>query len=97
MTGAVLIALGVWLMLANIAGLILFAQDKRAAQGARWRVPERLLLTTAALGASPAMLIATGWFRHKTQKQPFRALLIAIAVVQAIAAIGLLALWAGFL
>lgn len=75
--------LAVWLFLVNLAGFVLFAHDKRAAVRGRWRVPERVLLGTAALGASPAMLLGTSLLRHKTRKQPFRVLLIAIAVLQA--------------
>jgi len=79
-----------WLVLVNFAGFVLFAHDKRAAVRDRRRVPERVLLMTAALGASPAMLVATPMLRHKTRKQPFRGLLIAVAVAQTVAAIGLL-------
>lgn len=86
-----------WLLLVNLAGFVLFAHDKRAAGAGRRRVPERVLLSFAALGASPAMLVASDVIRHKTRKQPFRGLLIAIAVLQAVAAIGLLSWWAGLL
>jgi uncharacterized membrane protein YsdA (DUF1294 family) len=41
------------------------------------------------------MLVATPMLRHKTRKQPFRGLLIAIAGLQALAAIGLLLKWSG--
>jgi uncharacterized membrane protein YsdA (DUF1294 family) len=95
--GPVLGLAATWLVLINFTGFVLFAHDKRAAVRDQWRVPERVLLVTAALGASPAMLLATPMLRHKTRKQPFRALLIAIAVVQVIAAIGLLARLAGLL
>lgn len=95
MSGLLLVAVG--LLLLNLAGFLIFALDKRAAAAGRRRVPERVLLGAAALGASPAMLAATSLLRHKTRKQPFRGLLIAIALAQAVAAIGLLSWRAGLL
>jgi len=95
LSGAILLAS--WFLLVNVAGFLIFAGDKRAAVRGRRRVPERMLLLTAAVGASPAMLLAAHLLRHKTRKQPFRTLLSGIAVLQGLAAIGLLSWWTGLL
>lgn len=71
------------IVVANAIGAFLFIADKRAAEADVQRVPERTLLTLAALGAAPLMLWLASKIRHKTQKQPFRSILIAIAAVQA--------------
>ena len=60
-----------------------FALDKRAARDRGWRVPEARLLTLAAVGGSPAALFAQQLLRHKTRKEPFRALLWVIVAAQA--------------
>lgn len=85
MTMALWLALGGWLLAVNLAGGLVFIADKRAAAADRRRVPERVLLTLAALGASPAMIFLTGKIRHKTRKEPFRTLLRAILALQLIA------------
>lgn len=70
----------------------LFWQDKRYAREGRRRVPESSLLTMAAIGGTPAALIARQWLRHKTQKQPFSAYLWLIVAVQAALLLGWFAL-----
>lgn len=92
----VLIAVG-YLVVVNIVGGAIFFADKRAAEADRRRVPERVLLTLGAAGATPAMLWLSSVIRHKTQKQPFRGLLIAIAVVQVLICLLLFAQWIGLL
>ncbi|WP_108661098.1 DUF1294 domain-containing protein [Acuticoccus kandeliae] len=84
-----------WLLLISVVGFAVFAADKRAAIADRRRVPERVLLTLAALGAAPAMVAGASLIRHKTRKQPFRGLLLAILVLQAAALLAVLAWWLG--
>lgn len=86
-----------WLLVSNLAGFLVFAADKKAAGTDRRRVPERTLLIMAALGASPAMIWGTQKLRHKTQKEPFRTLLRAVAVLQGVAALGAIAWWVGLI
>ena len=72
----------------NLLTLARFAQDKaRACAGTR-RIPERDLLTLAAIGGSPGALLARRLFRHKTRKQPFSTRLWLIVAVQLGLAIG---------
>lgn len=66
----------------NAATYGLFAWDKRNAIKRQWRIPEKTLLSLALLGGTPAAMFAQHRLRHKTRKQPFRAQLIFIAVLQ---------------
>lgn len=86
-----------YLAVLNLATFVIFGFDKAAAADkvnrGRSRVPERALLTLAALGGSPGALLARPVFRHKTRKQPFSAWLTLIMFVQAAAVVAGLALW----
>ncbi|WP_371227730.1 DUF1294 domain-containing protein [Roseovarius sp. 2305UL8-3] len=55
----------------NLMTALLFWLDKRRAILGGQRVPERRLLTLAAIGGSPAAQVARRRLRHKTHKQPF--------------------------
>ena len=77
----------------NLLTFMVFGWDKQAAVERRSRVPERLLLTLAALGGSPGALLARPVFRHKTRKQPFTAWLLLIVFLQAAGLISALAVW----
>lgn len=78
-----------YLVLINLATFGAFALDKVAAENQRRRTPEMKLLGLALIGGSAGALIAQQFLRHKTRKQPFRALLFAIIALHVIAA----ALW----
>jgi uncharacterized membrane protein YsdA (DUF1294 family) len=88
--------LALWLLLVNAVAYAAMAIDKsQAVASARrrvWRVPEAMLLGLAVLGGSPGALAAQQRLRHKTRKQPFAALLLAIAGLQLGGVIGWL-LW----
>jgi uncharacterized membrane protein YsdA (DUF1294 family) len=73
----------------NAIALTAMGWDKRQSRLARRRAPESVLLSAAALGATPAVLLGASWFRHKTRKRGFRRRLGAIAIVQT----ALLGLW----
>ncbi|WP_246263368.1 DUF1294 domain-containing protein [Caulobacter soli] len=85
--------LGVYLGVLNLLTFTIFGFDKAAAADRRSRVPERVLLSLAALGGSPGALLARPVFRHKTRKQPFSAWLVLIVFVQVAALVAGLALW----
>lgn len=76
------------LLLVNLIGALLFVKDKRDAVADRRRVPERVLLTFAALGAAPLMIWLSGRIRHKTRKEPFRTILRSIFGLQLLAVVG---------
>lgn len=71
--------IALWLLLINLLTWLAFRADKRAAIERRRRIPEHELLALAAVGGSPAALIAQRTLRHKTRKQPFSTLLLVIA------------------
>lgn len=73
--------LGAYLLIVNAIAVGAFAIDKSAAANGRWRIKESTLLLIALVGGSLGALIAQQALRHKTRKQPFRAMLIAIAVL----------------
>lgn len=54
--------------------------DKEAARNGRRRISERTLLTLAFFGGSLGAIGAQRLLRHKTQKEPFRSILKAIAI-----------------
>ncbi len=87
-----LFAILIYLAVINIAGFAAFAWDKYCASSDRWRVPESTLLGLAAVGGSIGAIVASRQLRHKTQKQPFKTILYAIAVLQFMAVVGVLAL-----
>ena len=73
-----------WFVVASLLCFVLMYWDKRAAQGNVWRVPERRLLIWAFLGGGVGGVIAQRRFRHKTRKEPFRTLLNASVVFNAL-------------
>ncbi|MBJ3774363.1 DUF1294 domain-containing protein [Acuticoccus mangrovi] len=83
-----LVALATFVLLINVASVAVFVADKRAAIAGRRRVPERALLTLAALGGAPAMVAVSRTVHHKTRKEPFRSLLRAILALQILALLG---------
>ena len=74
--------LGAWLIAINVAVFPLWAWDKFQAGRGGWRVPEATLHLAAALGAAGSSLVCMRWFRHKTRKQPFAALLNTVLLAQ---------------
>ncbi len=61
----------IYLFLINALGLCLMLTDKRRARKNLWRIPERTLLTVAALGGSFGTLLGMRLARHKTRKDAF--------------------------
>lgn len=55
----------------NAASLFLCGFDKSIAGGKKTRVPEIVLLSFAAVGGTPGLLVGLVFFRHKTRKSPF--------------------------
>ena len=69
----------------NLLTFVLFGIDKAKAETGTWRVAESTLLMLALLGGTLGAYAGRALFRHKTRKQPFGAILFAIAVLQVLA------------
>ncbi|OED62812.1 hypothetical protein A165_14790 [Vibrio tasmaniensis ZS-17] len=63
-----------WYLIIGAATFVVYAKDKRAAINGNWRVPEKTLHIFSVAGGWLGALIAQDKLRHKTQKQPFRAI-----------------------
>ncbi len=68
----------------NLATLLLCAIDKRRARKKAWRVPEGMLLLSAALGGSVGLLAGMLLLRHKTRHKLFVLGVPAILILQTI-------------
>ena len=60
-----------YLLAVNLAAFAAMGLDKSSAIRGVERIPERTLLTLAAVGGSFGAVAAQQVFRHKTRKQPF--------------------------
>lgn len=67
-----------------------YAFDKTAAQRGAWRTSERTLHLLALVGGWPGALIAQSRLRHKSRKQPFRAVFCVTVVLNCAAFVWLL-------
>ncbi len=63
--------LDLYLLLINAASLFLMLIDKVKARKNHWRIPERTLLTVAAIGGSLGAVLGMNLFRHKTKHPKF--------------------------
>lgn len=72
----------------NAATLLLYGYDKRQAVTGGTRVPEAALHLAALCGGSPGALLAQILFRHKTRKLGFKAVFIAIVLLQVVVIYG---------
>ncbi len=88
---------GLWWELYFLAVTILsplafvaFGWDKWRAKRETTRIPEKTLHLLAALGGWPGAAVGQQWFRHKTVKPVFRAILIAICVLHIVGVSALL-------
>ena len=57
----------VYLVLINLAALVLMAEDKRRAKRRLWRIRERTLFVLALLGGSVGAHFGMYLFHHKTR------------------------------
>lgn len=66
----------------NLAAFPIWAWDKAQSRRDGWRVPELALHLMAAIGATPASLLAMLAFRHKTRKPIFWTLYAIFLALQ---------------
>lgn len=81
--------IGVYLLILNLIGFVLFGIDKRRARLGRWRIPERVLFQAALFGGSLGAWLGMYVFLHKTRKARFYLGIPLILVLQ------LLGFWLG--
>ena len=94
-TTYVMLAAFILLPLANLLAFSLFAIDKTRARARGRRIPERVLLLAALIGALGAWL-GQRLLRHKTRKQPFAAWLGLIVTLHAFALLAVaIIVWRG--
>ena len=71
-----------YLLLINAAAFVLMLVDKVKAKKNRWRISERTLILSAALGGSVGALLGMYTFRHKTKHIKFTLGVPAILIAQ---------------
>ena len=78
------------IFLVYLIGINLFGLDKRRAKRDEWRITERTLLLSAALGGSAGALAGMRIFHHKTRHRVFRYGIPAMLILQIAAGAALL-------
>lgn len=79
-----------YLIIINLVGFAMMGIDKYKAKHERWRIRERTLMLTAAVGGSVGVFCGMRVFRHKTLHNLFRWGVPAIMAVQAALAVYLI-------
>jgi uncharacterized membrane protein YsdA (DUF1294 family) len=77
-----MIYLFIYLVCVNVITLIMFYMDKKSAVKNGYRMPERTLISLAAVGGSIGEIIGMYAFRHKTNKKKFKIGLPVILMLQ---------------
>jgi uncharacterized membrane protein YsdA (DUF1294 family) len=94
MTGAAILILAGYALI-SLLTLIVYAVDKSAARKGGRRVRERTLHLLALAGGWPGALIAQRLLRHKSRKQPFRAVFWLTVVLNCAVCVWLLTPYGG--
>ena len=82
-----------YLLLINALAFALMLIDKQKAKHHRWRIPEKTLLMTAALGGSIGALAGMYLVRHKTKHLSFT---LGIPVMMGLQILGMIWLYRRF-
>ena len=85
--------LSVYLLAVNVLLFALMGIDKYKAKRGLWRIPEKTLFLTAALGGSIGGILGMRLFRHKTRHNSFKFGFPAILIAQLALAGGLVYLF----
>lgn len=78
-----------YLITINALAFLVMLADKQRAKKHRWRIPESVLLSAAALGGSLGALLGMYLCHHKTRKPKFFITVPLLLAAQAV----LLCLW----
>ena len=76
-----------YLITINAVGFLLMLIDKAKAKKKKWRIPEKALMTVAAIGGSAGSLLGMYAVRHKTQHHKFTIGIPLILALQIVAAV----------
>ncbi len=60
-----------YFVIVTLVGFMMMLVDKQKAKRNRWRIPEKVLMVTAAIGGSIGVLFGMHFVHHKTQKPLF--------------------------
>ena len=82
--------IGIYFLIMSIVAVAITVHDKRAAKKHRRRVPERVLMLTAAASGCIAMYITMRAIHHKTRHLKFMLGIPVIFVLECAAVIGIL-------
>ena len=72
----------IYLLAVNLLLFTLMGVDKFKAKRGLWRIPEKTLFLTAALGGSVGGILGMKLFRHKTRHNSFKFGFPAILIAQ---------------
>lgn len=79
-----------YLIIVNALGCLLMLVDKAKAKKKKWRIPEKTLMTVAAIGGSVGSLLGMYAVRHKTQHPKFT---VGIPLILALQILATVILW----
>lgn len=77
----------IYIILINMAGLLLMKIDKNRARQRKWRISEATLWMISIIGGSLGTLIGMFLFRHKTKHLSFRIGLPLLVLAQGLGVI----------
>lgn len=77
--------LALFLLIINAVGFALMLADKHKAKKNLWRIPEKVLMLTAAIGGSLGILLGMHLARHKTKHPKFSIGVPVIFALQTVA------------
>lgn len=77
----------IYILLVNLAALVLYGVDKEKAKKGLWRISEAKLLLIAIIGGSAGAIVGMRIFRHKTKHPKFYIGLPVILLLQVLAVV----------
>lgn len=80
-----------YLAVSNLVAIILTVYDKKAPRYRLWRIPERVLLWTAAFSGCVGMYVTMKFIRHKTRKPKFMVGIPVIFLLECAIGVGVYA------
>ncbi len=82
-----LLIIAIYIIIIGLISAMITIYDKIAAKKDKQRIPEKTLLTLAAIGGATAMLATMKTIRHKTRKKKFMVSLPVFMVIHIVLAV----------